>query len=219
MMAQINTEREAEKRVLRMATFEDGILEITLGLFFALMSVYSLTRLILGPAVNAALVLGVLLILFGTAWLAKRSITLPRIGVVRFGAGTKKKIKTAHVITWVLVIASFAVMVLASRQMVDESGWKRLPGWVRDFGIDLIFAVIIMAIFSLVAQALGAPRFTLYGLLLGVGNLVSTVLWASQGVIFQWPNTLAGGVIVVSGVMVLVKFIQTYALPNEADHD
>jgi hypothetical protein len=120
-MTQINTEQEAEKQVFRMATFEDGIFEITLGLFFALMSIYPLTRGILGPSVNAVLVSGVILILFGTGWLVKKSVTLPRIGIVRFGQVTKKKIKTAHIITWVLVIATFSIIVLASKQMLPES--------------------------------------------------------------------------------------------------
>ena len=55
--------QNAEKQVLRLASLEDGIWEIYLGLFFILMSFYSITREILGPLLNAVFVIGMLLLL------------------------------------------------------------------------------------------------------------------------------------------------------------
>jgi hypothetical protein len=210
--------KDAEKQVFRLATFEDGIWEICLGLFFSLMSIYSLTRSILGPAVNAIFILGVFLILVGLVLLAKKNFTLPRMGVVRFGVGTKKVIRTAHIITWALVIATLATMILSAKQWLNEPTWKALPQWVSDFDVDLIFALVIIAIFSLAAYAIGLPRFYLYGVLLGVSNFISTVLTVYEEVLFQWPVALAGGIITVIGIMNLMKFARQHPLPRETHH-
>lgn len=217
-MSQTNTIKDAEKQVFKLATFEDGIWEIYLGLFFSLMSIYSLTRSLFGPVVNAIFFLGVILILVGLVWLVKKSFTLPRIGIVRFGTGTKKAIKTAHIITWALVIATFATMVLSAKQLLNEPTWKALPQWVSDFDVDLIFALVIIATFSLAAYTMGLPRFYLYGVLLGVGNFASTVLLVYEGALFQWPVALAGVIIIAAGINVLVKFARQHPLPKETHH-
>ena len=100
--------KNAEKQVLRLTSLEDGIWEIYLGSFFIVMSFYSITRQILGPLLNAIFVLGMLLLLVGLTWIVKKRITQPRIGTVKLGTQSKKKIKAAHFITWALVLATFA---------------------------------------------------------------------------------------------------------------
>jgi hypothetical protein len=218
-MSQTNTIKDAERQVFQLATFEDGFWEIYLGLFFALMSIYSLTRRLLGPVINAVCFLGAALVLVGLVWLVKRAFTLPRIGVVRFGSGTKRAIKTTHLITWALVIATFAIMILSAGHLLNEPTWKALPQWVSDFDVDMVFALVIIATFSLAAYTMGLPRFYLYGFLLGVSNFTSTVLHVYEGVLFQWPVALAAGIIIASGIMVLLKFRRKYPLPREAQND
>jgi hypothetical protein len=218
-MSQTNTIKDAQKQVFRLATFEDGLWEIYLGLFYALMSIYSLTRRLLGPVVNAAFFIGAALVLVGLVWIAKRAFTQPRTGVVRFGTGTRRAIKTIHLITWALVIATFAIMTLSARHLLNEPTWKALPQWVSDFDVDLVFALVMIATFSLAAYTMGLPRFYLYGILLGVSNFTSTVLHVYEGVLFQWPIALAAGIIIASGIMILLKFRQKYPLLKEAHND
>ncbi|MFN2234038.1 MAG: hypothetical protein ACK2U1_07390, partial [Anaerolineales bacterium] len=121
--------KNAEKQVLRLATFEDGIWEIYLGLFFILMSFYSITRQILGPLLNAIFVLGMLLLLVGLAWIAKKWVTQPRIGKVKLGTQSKRKIKAAHLITWALVLATFALLILSANSIIREPTWEQMPQW------------------------------------------------------------------------------------------
>jgi hypothetical protein len=215
-MSQTNTIKDAEKQVFQLATFEDGLWEIYLGLFFALMSIYSLTRGLLGPVVNAVTFIGAALVLVGLVWLVKRSFTLPRIGVVRFGSGTKRAIKTAHLIAWTLVITTFAIMILSAGHLLNEPTWEALPQWVSDFDVDMVFALVIIATFSLAAYTMGLTRFYLYGVILGISNFTSTVLHVNEGVLFQWPVAVAAGIIIASGIMVLLKFRRKYPLPMEA---
>ena len=207
--------KNAEKQVLRLASLEDGIWEIYLGSFFFLMSFYSITREILGPLPNAIFVVGMLLLLVGLAWIAKKRITQPRIGAVKLGAQSKKKIKAAHLITWALVLATFALLVLSVNSIIREPTWEQLPQWFSDFDVDLIFALITIAIFCLIGYFTGVARFYLYGVLLGVGNFATTVLLVYQDLLFGWPIALAGLTIALMGAAVLVKFLQTHPLPSE----
>ena len=207
--------KNAEKQAFRLATFEDGIWEIYLGSFFILMGFYDLTRVLLGPVLNGVLFLGLSLLLAFLAVIAKKRITLPRAGLVKFGPNTKKKIKTANLITIGLVLATFALMILGAHSLLNEPTWERLPQWFSDFDVDLIFALIIVGIFCVIAYSTGMPRFYLHGVLLGGGNFITTVLRAYSETQFGWPIILAALIVVLIGVSALVKFIRDYPLPAE----
>lgn len=207
--------KNAEKQVLRLASLEDGIWEIYLGSFFIVMSFYSITRQMLGPLLNAIFILGMLLLLVGLAWIAKKRITQPRIGTVKLGTQSKKKIKAAHFITWALVLATIALVILSANAIIREPTWERLPQWFSDFDVDLIFALITITIFCLIGYFTGVARFYLYGVLLGVGNFATTVLLVYQDLLFGWPIALAGLSIALMGAVVLLKFLQTHPLPSQ----
>ena len=207
--------KNAEKQVLRLAALEDGIWDIYLGLFFILMSFYSITRQILGPLLNAMFILGMSLLLVALVWYAKKRITQPRIGLVKLGTQTIKKIKASHIITWALVLATFSLLILSVNSIIHEPTWEQLPQWFSDFDVDLIFALVIIAFFCLIGYYTNAARFYLYGVLLGVGNFATTVLLVYHNVQFGWPITLAGLIIALMGAAVLLKFMQTHPVSNE----
>jgi hypothetical protein len=163
---------------------------------------------------NAGLVLGVLLLLVGLAWFLKRRLILPRSGVVKFGQSTKREIRNAHILTWGLVLATFAVLILSANRLITEPTWENLPRWFTDFDLDLVFALVIFAFFAMIAYSMGLPRFYLHGLLLAVGNFTSTVLLVYNEVQFGWPLALAGGIIAIIGAAVLFRFLQQHPLPE-----
>jgi len=218
-MAQTIDVNNAEKKVFRLAAFEDGIWEIYLGVFFTLMSFYEWTRALLGPALNAVLVLGLLLLCAAVTVIAKKRITLPRIGFVKFNTGSKKKIKTVNLITLGLVLATLVLLILSAKSLINELTWEHFPQWFSEFDIDLIFALVIIGLFSLIAYSTGVTRFYLHGVLLGAGNFATTVLRTYNKIQFGWPIALAGLVIAVIGVSVLAKFLQEYPLPTEEASD
>jgi hypothetical protein len=207
--------KNAEKQVFRLATFEDGIWEIYLGWFFILMSFYDLTRELLGPVLNGVLFLGLPIILALLALAAKKRIVQPRLGLVKLGASTQKKIKAANLITIGLVLATFTLMIMGATSLFNQPAWERFPQWFNEFGVDLIFALIIVAIFCLIAYFTSIARFYVHGLLLGLGNFFTVVLKARTDTQFGWPLTLSSLVILLIGVFVLAKFIQSYPLPAE----
>ena len=218
-MARTLDMKNAEKQVFRLAAFDDGIWEIYLGLFFFLMSFYSLTRELLGPALNAVLFLGLSLLLAAIALIAKKRISQPRTGLVKFGSRTKKKIKTANIIVLGLVLATFILLILATNSLFKEPTWEMLPQWFSDFDVDLIFVLAMVGTFCLIAFYTGVTRFYLHGVLLGVGNFATTVLLAYDDILFGWPLALASLIVAGIGVWVLIRFLQEHSLSTKENPD
>ena len=218
-MAQTIDIKKAEKQVLRLSTFEDGIWEIYLGLFFILMGIYPVTRELLGPALNAILIIGVSLLLVTIAMSAKKRMARTRTGLVKLGPESKKKIKVAHIVIWSLVFATLTLAILGANSLLKEPTWEFLPQWLSDFDVDLVFALIMVGIFWVIAYSTGTNRFYLHGVLLGTGNFATTVLLAYNKIRFGWPIALAGLIIAGIGVSVLVRFLQEHPLQTEETPD
>jgi len=214
-MAQTLNLKNAEKQVFRLTVFEDGIWEIYLGLCFILMSFFSLTRELLGPALNAVLILGFLLLSAVFALIAKKHISQPRTGLVKFAPQTKKKIRMANIITLALVLATFVLLILGASSMIQEPTWEQFPQWFIDYDIDLVFALVMIGFFCLIAYYTGVARFYFHGVLLGIGNFATTVLRAYNDIQFGWPTALAGLIIAATGAFVLMKFLRQHPLPIE----
>jgi hypothetical protein len=218
MMQTVNL-KDAEKQAFRLATFDDGLWEICLGLFFVLMSFYSITRAYLGPVLNVVFVLGGYILILILALITKKFITQPRIGHVRLGESTQRKIRKAHIFTWVLVLATFAFLILGTMQLIHTPTWEQFPQWVNEFVVDLLFALLLLVLFGLAAYTTGITRFYFYGLLLGVGNFLTVMLRAYTDFQFGWPLFLAGLIVAASGGLVLIRFLNTHPdSPEEIIH-
>jgi len=214
MSSQLNL-KDAERQVLRLATFQDGLWDLFLGAYLLLMSLYPVTRSLLGPALNLVLALLVSLVMVYIVWWAKRRFILPRTGLVRFSPSAKKRIRSLRGLTWVLVILTFAILVLGRLGLFVEPTWQGLPAWASEFDIDAMFALAVVALFALAAHNFGTPRLYLYGWLLGLSMLASAVILVYQGAQFQYPFAIAGVIVLGTGGFVLSRFLRQYPIPTE----
>ncbi len=203
-MTQILKMSEAERKVYRLANFRDGFWDISLGLILMEMSIYPLTRNLLGPIWNLVLILALTLgLVFGVHRL-RLKIVAPRVGLEKFGDRTKRKLKTAHFVTLAIVMATLVVWIFSAGNRLREPIWRNLPKWVSDFDVDLLFAAIIIAIFSVIALTLSVPRYYLYG-----------VLMVYRDAKFHYPLLIAGMVVLAVGILVLSCFVKAYSLSQE----
>ncbi len=138
---------------------------------------------------------------------------------MKFGPKTKKKIKTANIITLGLVFATFILVIFGANSLIKAPTLEHLPQWFSDFSIDLVFALITIGLFCLIAYYTGVARFYLHGVLLGAGNFATAVLHANYNVQFGWPIALAGLIIALIGASVLKKFLQEHPIPSEESPD
>jgi hypothetical protein len=211
MPEQINLQ-EAEKKTLRLALFQDGVWDILLGCLLVLLSVYPILRRELGPALNALLVLAIMFVLAAAAYVARRHVTTPRIGQVRLGVAQRAKIKRLQIVVLALVLVTFVLWILVLVHATGGPLWAGAPGWLKEFGGDILFAAIIVGLFSLMASLLGIRRLYLYGWLFGLGNLASTILAVERSLAFLFPLAISGGIIVLVGRVTLARFLHNYPI-------
>jgi hypothetical protein len=179
------------------------------------MSFYPVLRSALGPVLNLLLLGCVLAILLVGVFAAKKYIVVPRVGLVKFGSKQKQKIKTLHVITFIMVLATFVFAILLVTKVIIEPDWGAAPDWIRDFDVDILFTAIVIGFFSLIAYAFGVPRLHLYGWLYGLGNLIATILEVYEGFTFLFPLAISGGIILLIGVAFFIRFLRDYSIPTE----
>ena len=83
--------KELERKAWR-SFFDDGLWDIYLGLLLALMGVSAfMGRMELSEVTHMGIYIGLLIIIMLLMWAAKRFITVPRIGRVKFGAERQKR--------------------------------------------------------------------------------------------------------------------------------
>jgi hypothetical protein len=215
MMSQMLKINHAERRVYRIANFQDGLWDIYLGLILIVMSIDPLTRSLLGPIWNLVLILALTLGLLLVVNRLRQRLVAPRIGLVKLGERTLRKLNTAHMITLTLVLATLVLWIFSARNWLQEPIWDNLPRWVSDFDVDLLFMIVTIVFFSVIAYSMRVPRYYLHGVLMGVGNFISTVMLVYHGVTFQYPMLIAGMVILLVGSFVLSRFIKTYPSSQE----
>jgi hypothetical protein len=207
--------KETQRRTLRLLHYEDGLWDIMLGFTFFLLSLYPVTRRLLGPAWNLLLFLGALgLLTLGLA-AARAALSTPRVGVVKMRR--TPALKLALLVTAGLVLATLALVVITLLwgPPIPRIAGSGLPQWINDLTVDIIVALAMVGLFSLLAYLFGVARLYLYGWLLGVGSLASTALQLYAGYTFNLPLAVAAGIITLIGVALLVRFLRKYPIPTQ----
>jgi hypothetical protein len=197
--------KELERRAWR-SMHEDGLWELFLG---TLLLVLYVTTLVEGAGwqlgVNLVLTIGLVVL----AKVAKRTITIPRMGVAKFGHARRQKRKK----TTVLLL--FSAVFGAGLAFALGSG-TGLSNWMRS-NVELfnVFAgAWVLVVFGGMAYWLDLPRLLFVGLAYAL--VFSHILPVSTAMI-----ALVGGTITtVFGLIMLIRFMRKYPLPNGAElHD
>jgi hypothetical protein len=200
--------KQTERNSFKLATYSDGLADISLGLVMILLSLYPYTREVFGVAVNILFFFAVL----GTIiWLQvkfKGQLGPDRIGLVNFGEKAQKRMKIAVLITSLLVFLTAVTWYLSSQGYMLPKG-----SIMGTFGFDILLAVIILAIFSAMAYALELTRYYFYGFLLAFA-FMDIVPASLKDVTIQLPLGIAGLIIVAIGVALLVRFLDKYPTAN-----
>ncbi len=207
-MTKQNTLREIEKKAY-MSYHQDGLLDIFVGLYAIAFGLGMIADKILEfgfgaimPAILIAIVLPI--------WIeAKRKITMPRIGFVKFGTRGSNKL---FALLLGLAVAGLGVFMLFG--VFLATGQIGRPWWIEIlFQYGMIWIGLGSAVIgSLFAYTMGLKRLYGYGLL-------TFALFASGhflSIPFEYLLLAIGSVIIASGAALLVQFIRRYPLPKGA---
>ena len=215
-MSQLFTPKNAERKIFRLAIFQDGIWDMQIGGMIMLFSFYPVTRRLLGPGWNLALIFSLLAILLVIGATLKRTVSNPRMGLVKYGKSQKSKLLTMRLIIFGIFLVTSVLAIALILQVFRGPNWgPNTPEWLKLLDMDIVFSLFVVAIFSLVSGVFQMWRPFIYGLLLGGSLVASGALTVYHGPEFQYPFAIAGGIIVVIGLGLLLRFVRTYQIPAE----
>jgi hypothetical protein len=210
-----NEMKQVEQRVKRY-WYTDGIAELTSGGLFVLLGVYFGAQGFLGEDSIVSIILQISLILvmvggiFGVRWLVstlKARLTYPRTGYVEYRVNEKDVKVRRYVVAGVAMIIAIASIVL-----ID---------YIR--GLDsmaLITGLLVGIIFiALRGKSSGLKRFYLLGGLAIVLGVILSFSGLSQAYNLGLFYGLIGIAIMISGGMVLRRYLSENPLPTEHEYE
>ncbi len=194
-----------EQKVFQ-TTFQDGLWDIYLGLLLIIFGLSPLLEYLgFGFSENWILILSAPVVI--TFWAAKKFISTPRIGSVKFAPSRKAKLKNVQIIiaSWLIVGIIFFILTVTNK--FSFSG-------INGFNAPLIAWVVLCLFgFSLGAYYLNFNRLYLYGIFYAIPfpflmqkhNLLLRNISYVTFFIF-------GGIMILIGSILFIRFFRNYPL-------
>lgn len=197
--------KQIEKKAY-MSYHQDGLLDIFVGLYILVFGLGIFTMTIWDYTFGIILP-GILIVTVLPLWMGvKRKITMPRIGFVNFGLRGANKVTA--IFTGFMVLGLGAMFVFTFAMVQSES--RQLLDLLFQNGM-LIVGFGSLAVSLLFGYSMGLKRFYAYGLL----SVISLVIGHFAGFSFAYILIGLGTVIMVTGIALLIGFIQKYPLKGE----
>ena len=200
--------KEIERKAF-MSTFQDGLWDLFLGLQLLAWGLAPLLEEIV-PLSDwwVAVLTAPLMLVYLTIFTAKKYITAPRIGRVKFGSKRKAKVKGVVAMTFVILLLGLFVGALwwgGVRTGLPE--WVAVP--------PVIWMVLLITGFSLAAYFLDLSRLYLYGVLYAISLPTRIILKQNPalGSISLIAYFVSGSVMVLIGAVLFIRFLHDYPLP------
>lgn len=195
------------------AFYQDGLWDIFLGLLLLAMAISALLSDI---GASQPLQYGTLIALEALAILvllvAKRLITVPRMGRVKFGPKRRRKLSKVSVILAISALLGVAFFLAAQAITGNLSKWMTLEfifpaGWV----------VNCIVIFSLMAYFLDFSRLYVIGLMYAIAVPLDIVQREFTSIDLTFAAFGApAAIILLMGAVVFIRFLRDYPLLTEA---
>jgi len=198
--------RELEQKVFR-SYFKDGLWDIY-GAFILLgfgLTIFTEEIYLM----LAFTTLAVILLLF------RRRILMPRLGQVKFSLERQVKTKRSKTIAFVTLTftALIGVVFFVLFSTDNMPGW--LDTWLGDY-FFVAFGGMLAILIAAAAYVVGVWRYYIYAALTFIAYVIANMLRSNdmEGI----PITVAGVIILISGLVILTHFLRKYPLsPQETD--
>jgi MFS family permease len=199
--------KEIEQKVFR-TYFMDGLWDIygaliLLGFGLTMLTGWSYLML-------AFAILAVILLLF------RQRIVMPRLGQVKFSSDRREKTKRSKLIAMVTLTFTMllGVIFFVLYSTDNMPGW--LDIWMGDYFL-VVFGGVLAILVAVAAYIVGVWRYYIYAVLTFVAYVVANILRPDdmEGV----PIIVAGGIILISGVIILMRFLRKYPVPPQETGD
>lgn len=194
--------REVEKKTY-MSYHKDGLIDIFIGLYISLLGL-SILLLTISDFSTWFIIPAIFPAIISPVWIsAKKKITMPRIGFVKFGTTGVNKLTMIFISLLVAGLGAFMLLSFASSQEWALS--------IRDLIIPntmIILGISVAAVSSLFAYTMGLNRLYMYGLL----SLTMFVLGFFINIPMAYIILFLGLIITANGFVLLRIFIKKYPI-------
>lgn len=206
--------KQIERKAFR-STYQDGLWDIYIGLVVIFMALYMYRPVDGYSAWNIIIFLagyGVVSLIF---WGGKKFITLPRMGQVKFGPIRKKRGLYLAIALGIIVLINIGLVILTALGWANPEQAAQLNtflldrGWM-DIAVALIGSMLVGVSMILVAFFNDFPRG--YYIAVMASLAVFLMIWLNQPI---YP-ILLGLMIVLPGIVLLIRFLSKYPLPQQA---
>ena len=191
--------------------FQDGLLDILIGLLLLLMVVPDMLSDVFpskSPQYGMTVALaGLAVVIF---WAGKRFVTMPRLGRVKFGQARRvQKMRVAAPLT---AASLFTGILMASILLAQRNGGSVLDAVAGSRVLATLgLAVWIILIFGLASYFMDFTRGYVIGVLCALG-FSGTILLDNP-----FMFAIAGAVILLMGLVVFIRFLRKYRIPAQED--
>jgi len=200
--------REIERKAY-MSYHQDGLLDIFVGVYILGFGLGIFTDIIwvdriwepgFGSIMPAILIATILPI-----WIeAKRKITVPRIGFVKFGPQGTRKLIAIYIGLFVAGLGAFFAFT------VSQGGPSPWLNMIFQNGL-IIIGIGSLAVCVLFGYSMGLKRLYGYGLL----ALILLVIGHFMGIFFPYLLLTLGIAVIATGVALLISFVRKYPLQGD----
>lgn len=151
--------------------------------------------------------LAVILLLF------RRRILVPRLGQVKFSSERQVKTKRSKLIATAVLIATMLIGLVFFVLYSTNSMPRWLDIWMTDY-FFAAFGGVLAILIATAAYIVGVWRYYVYAALTFVAYVLASILRPNdlEGI----PVVVVGGIILISGAVILTRFLRQYPLPRES---
>ena len=206
-MSQQISLKEAERKAFR-ATYNDGLWDIFLGCFALLFVIAPFLSPSLGDFWSSAVFLPFWGLVMLAIWLIRKYVVTPRVGVVKFGPARTAKLMKFSVVMLVVNVVAFILGIIAAMNL------GKIPGQMT----TIIFGLILLISFSIMAYFLDFNRLYVYGLLTGFSPLAGEWLYVSMKASHHgFPITfgITAAIMILTGLVLFVRLLRDNPVPIE----
>jgi hypothetical protein len=199
--------RELERKAYR-SFFQDGLWDLCFGLLLLATGVGAMVSDTGSPGVHAAALalyfVPALILIAGKKW-----ITVPRLGLVKFARQRRARLMRGRYMLAIFVLLGLAAWAVAA----GTDLLARLRG--ADLLGDVLFALVFVVAFSLLAHFLDFRRLYLYAWLYGLALPAYRVLQSGPGSVTAGLAVFlpAAALMLLTGIVLLARFVRAYPLP------
>jgi len=210
--------KELERKAFR-STYQDGLWDLYFGLIVICMSIFIYRPASGYSPLNIFMALGAMAVAYTLFWAAKKFITLPRMGQVRFGAKREMRKRTLVIVLSVVVLIqvgflAFQLLAWANPELGAKLNSLLPDGDLMDMIIASVGALFVGPSMILVAYFKDFPRG--YYIAVMIALAVFLMIYLNQPIY----AIVIGVLIAIPGVVLFAQFLRKYPLHQvEAGHE